>query len=312
MVELSNQYRILYYLYDNYHKKNGLSFNTLKNNDDLRFMPFETFWAEVKYLEDSQYINTSEDGAQLTAKGVKTTELLFTKFIEYGNEYYKNELNKWNGIFNYSKTQGKKILVSQVYFRIINEPELDKIFKKYLEAIVYLDNIESINVKNQSFDTLIINIFLNLEEVNILFENKFGYKIFCPSYASQSTLHKAANGKTINFTDIVATIGSIIDKICHNYMDTLIKQNHISGSINKIKSLLDKYEIKDESNIIEKLRALYAIRSKTFPIHPGGVDVIRPLQKLNINFPINDYKDASYKILENFNLSLLEMKKWFK
>ena len=260
MVELSNQYRILYYLYDNYHK-NGLSFNTLKNNGDLRFMPFETFWAEVKYLEDSQYINTNEDSAQLTAKGVKTTESLFTKFIEYGNEYYKNELNKWNGIFNYSKTQGKKILVSQVYFRIINEPELDKIFKKYLEAIVYLDNIESINLKNQSFDTLIINIFLNLEEVNILFENKFGYKIFCPSYASQSTLHKATNGKTINFTDIVATIGSIIDKICHNDVDTLIKQNPISGSINKINALLDKYGIKDESNIFEKLRALYAIRS---------------------------------------------------
>jgi len=152
----------------------------------------------------------------------------------------------------------------------INEPELDKIFKKYLDAIVYLDNIESINLKNQSFDTLIINIFLNLEEVNILFENKFGCKIFCPSYASQSTLHKATNGKTINFTDIVATIGSIIDKICHNDMDTLIKQNPISGSINKIKALLDKYGIKDESNIIDKLRALYAIRSKTFPIHSGG------------------------------------------
>jgi hypothetical protein len=77
---------------------------------------------------------------------------------------------------------------------------------------------------------------------------------------------------------------------------------------------MDERGIKYDKNTIDKLRTLYSIRSKTFSLHEAGSEIITLLKKLDITFPINEYndKDAASKILESFNLCLIEMKEWFK
>ena len=46
-----------------------------------------------------------------------------------------------------------------------------------------------------------------------------------------------------------------------------------------------------------------------FPLHDAGPDIIDSLNK--IPFPIDDYKDATSKLLKGFNSSLIEVIKWF-
>jgi hypothetical protein len=60
-----------------------------------------------------------------------------------------------------------------------------------------------------------------------------------------------------------------------------------------IKSLLDKENIGYDPKTIEILRALHRLRSTIFPIHEAGSKIIPHLQKVNISFPIEDYKDAA-------------------
>lgn len=119
-------------------------------------------------------------------------------------------------------------------------------------------------------------------------------------------------GKEINLTELVATIGAIIDGICNKEIDALLTSKQIIGSINKIKTLLDEKGINYDPNTIDTLRALHHIRNKMFPVHEGGSAMIPYLQKLNVDFPIHNSKDAASKMLQNLNSCLLEMKKWFR
>lgn len=199
----------------------------------------------------------------------------------------------------------------QVHFRILNEPEVRDAFREYLDDLGRIDDVDSFEVIKHDMRTLIDDIFLNLVEINRLFENKFRSKLFCTPLSSQPYLNRSAAGKEINFTDLVATIGLIIHAICHKDIDKLLiaKKN---GSIDKISTLLDERGISYDMDTMSKLRALNSIRNKTFPLHEAGPEIIVSLSKAGVGFPITDYRNAAYKLLSTFNLCLREMKKWFK
>ena len=80
---------------------------------------------------------------------------------------------------------------------------------------------------------------------------------------------------------------------------------HESGPISEIKSLLDKENIIYDPKTIEILRAIYRLRSTTFPIHETGFEIIPSLQKLNISYPIEDYKSAAYQNVAKSKLLLV-------
>ena len=160
---------------------------------------------------------------------------------------------------------------------------------------------------------LIEDIFLNLDDINRLFEYRFECKLFVPPIAAQTMLNRATRGKEVKLTEFVATLGSVIDGIYNKEIDTLVgSKTQDSGSINKIKSLLEKENMSYDLKTIEILRTLHHLRNTTFPIHETGSKIISHLQKLNISFPIEDYKDAAVKMLQSLNSCLLEMKLWFK
>ena len=138
--------------------------------------------------------------------------------------------------------------MQQVYFFIHTQPQISKPFKEYLNDLQFIDNVDTYEMNLLDLGTLIDNIFFDMDDVNRLFQNKFKCKLFCPPLISQSVLHKATK-KSIDFTVVVATVGTIINEICHIEIDKLLpsKQN---GSVNKIKALLDYGTIKYNINTI--------------------------------------------------------------
>ena len=273
-------------------------------------MPIQVFNTELDYLKGCGFITRSYSIIKLTSRGVKITEIFFKKFIEYIKNNYTKELEDYINIFDLYRKQSST-LISQIYFHLQKNSDLKKAFEEYLTHIDVLDNIESYENNKFSLDRLIDEIFNNMHQVNILFENQFRHKIFCPPLNSQSSLNKAIKGKTINFTELVAIVATIIDCICNQAIDQVLISKP-NGSINKIKAFLDLKNIRYDIDTIDKLRTLHSIRSKLSPIHETGPEIIFYLNKINIDFPIKNCNDAAYKILYNFNICLLEMKKWFK
>ena len=305
MTDLYIQCSILYHLYQSFNERKYADYSTLKAKEDLFHIPDSKLQAELMYLISAGYINRDQFGLELSSKGVRTTDLVFKKFVTYVERNHAEELCPWINTFDYHKND-TMMLISQVYFFIHREPQINKVFRKYVDDLQFVDNVDTYQVNMLDTSTLIDNIFFDLEDVNRLFQNKFKCKLFCTPLRSQSVLHNATK-KGIDFTEVVATIGTVIHEICHNEL-LPSKQNF---SVNKIKALLDHKAIKYNVNTISTLRTLYSIRNKTFPLHEAGPDVIEHLSMLNIRFPIVDLKDATYKILQAFDSCLNEIKQWF-
>jgi hypothetical protein len=310
MTDLRRQAKILYYLYESFNKNEVPTHTSLKRMDDLVYIPDEEFKAELVYLIKSGYVERmSPQQLNLSDKGVRAIELLFKKFIIYVKKAYAKELSYWIKIFDYSKSETSK-LISQVYFRIQHQPEIRNAFGEYLDSLGRLENVETYEVKFGDMGTLIDDIFFKIVEVNRLFEYRFKCKLFCPPLSSQSTLNKATKAKTINFLEVVATVGLMVNEICHQDIDKLLSSQQ-KGSVNKIKALLDENSINYDVNTINRLKALNTIRNTTFPIHEAGPEIINSLKKLDISFPADEYNDAINKILQAFDLCLIEMRQWF-
>jgi hypothetical protein len=309
MSDLRNQYRILYLLYEALNENRFMTDSVLRTK--LHSMDaIGKLTPELVYLAKNDYIDNQYGNLQLTAKGLRTTRLLFRKFIKFIRKYHAEDLSYWIKSFDYHKRDDWD-LISQIYFNIERQPELKKAFIKYLDDLENIEQVDSFEIDIYNLNELIDSIFLNMDDINNLFENKFGCKLFCPSLAAQSILHKTASGQ-VNFPDLVATVGTIIDSICHKEIEALLTSKDITGSINKIKTLLEEKNIHYDPNTISTLRTLHHIRSTTFPIHKAGAEIIPHLQKLNISFTIDNYKDAASKILNSLNSCLIDMKEWFK
>ena len=189
---------------------------------------------------------------------------------------------------------------------------MDEAFKHYLDEIDTIENVETFEVDEFDLNRLIEDVYLNLDEINRLFEARIGCKLFLPPVATQTRLNRATRGREVKFTDFVATLGSLLGGIYDKEIDRLLESTaHESGSVSKIKSLLEKEIISYDPKTIETLRAIPLEEYNT----PNSRDRFRInnfLTKLNIIYPIEDYKGAATKMLQSLNSCLLEMKIWLK
>jgi hypothetical protein len=115
----------------------------------------------------------------------------------------------------------------------------------------------------------------------------------------------------INFPEVIATVGLIINEICNPEIDKLLSSQE-KGSINKIQELLNNNDINYDTDIIHKLRTLVSIRNELPPTHNGGPVLIEHLKELNIQLPINDPHDAASKTLTTFDSCLAKMEDWLR
>jgi len=119
-------------------------------------------------------------------------------------------------------------LVSQIYFYQKTQPEVRDAFSKYLESIESIERIETVEhsetyeAGSSDIGTLIDDIFIKVDEVNKLFQHRFNCRLFCTPLSSQSTLNKATKVKMINLPSVIATVGLVINEICHQEIDKLL------------------------------------------------------------------------------------------
>ena len=292
MGDLFDQARILAIMFESTYESNPMmpmSYPLLRSERYLKSMDaVGRLGPMLRYLHETGYVEGDNYHIWLTGKGMSTTISIFRKFLDFIKRYYPERLSQW--INTLARIKGtKRELIRDSYFFIKNERPMEEAFQHYLDEIDVIENVETFEV----------DVYLNLDDINRLFENRFRCKLFLPPVAAQTMLNRSTRGKEIKFIEFVATLGSVIGGIYDSDINRLLgSPPHESGSISKIKSLLDKEKISYDAKTIESLRTLYRLRST--------------LEKLNITYPIDDFKEAATKMLQSLNSCLLEMKLWFK
>lgn len=146
---------------------------------------------------------------------------------------------------------------------------MENAFNDYLRHVKSIVNVLSFEIEEYYIGSLIDDIFRNIDDVNRLFKHKFSRRLFCPPVPSQSFLRQATSGKQVRLTDFVATLGLVIDGICHSEVNSLLDPTRLAackGSIDKIQALLDDRNIKYNVNYIARLRTLRKLRNPVLSI----------------------------------------------
>ena len=309
LADLVNLYKVLYFLYKAHYEGSTVTFLNLQSEDELHWMnEARNLKPSISYLQRTDYV---DDGLQLTGKGLKTTEELFRKFIVYMKRENSDELSTWIDTLERHKNNIWWLIHDTCFF-IRNQTEVGKVFDRYLEDIGSIENIIDFEIEEHNLGSLIEDIFINLDELNRLFQHKFKCKLFCPPVVACSFMSRSTKRKNVDLAQLVTTIGSVIDEICHKEINALLgSSKNINGSIKKIVTILENDAIDYDPNTIEMLRTLHYLRDTTFPVHAGGSELITHLKKLQIPYPIDDPEEAALKILQILNSCLLDMKKWF-
>jgi hypothetical protein len=311
LADLKDLYRILYILYEAYHEDRTIALQDLQMN----ILPFMhkvgNLVPSLKYLQKTGYVEGSNDDLQLTGAGLKATISIFQKFLDYIKRDYPDKLSQWIGVLGYYKENNWE-LIRNSFFHIQKEPLLHAAFGTYLSKLGSLDNLNDFGAYLDDIGYLIEDIFINIHEINSLFEMRFKCRLFCPPVAAQSFMSRATRGE-INLTDLTTSVGLILDGICTKDIDVLIGKaaKDIPGSINKIEKLLVIEGISFKQASLRTLRTLHHVRNTIFPVHSTGTAEIHYLRELNVEYPIIDRRDAALKMLWSLNSALLEMKVWF-
>jgi hypothetical protein len=93
LADLVNLYKILYFLYEAHHEGRTITFIDLQNEDELHWMDeVGNLIPSLTYLQRTGYV---DDDLRLTGDGLRTTQELFRKFIDYMKKENSDELSTW-------------------------------------------------------------------------------------------------------------------------------------------------------------------------------------------------------------------------
>jgi hypothetical protein len=94
--DLTDQYRILYVLYESYYKDKRTSIWDLQTSNELKYMHMVAkLIPELTYLRKTGYVEGTDDDLQLTGEGLKTTISIFRKFLTFIKKEYPETLSTW-------------------------------------------------------------------------------------------------------------------------------------------------------------------------------------------------------------------------
>jgi hypothetical protein len=142
---------------------------------------------ELTYLIKTSYVEGSDDDLQLTGKGLNTTISIFRKFLTFikNDEGYSVTLSTW--INHLELRQGDSWeFVRDAFFYIKGsgrEPLMENAFNDYLRH-----KVKSIEIEEYDLGTLIDGIFIKMDEVNRLFQQRFKCKLFWHTVLGQPAL----------------------------------------------------------------------------------------------------------------------------
>lgn len=288
-------------------------------DEDLMFMDKAgTLTPALNRLIRTGYVKDDDQawlgfGLGLTGKGVIAIEMLFRNFLKYMKRTNSDELGTWIDTLELVNDNSLKFIRDSLHF-IKYQPPVGKAFDNYLNDLGTLENLRYLEVEQPQPDRgeLIDDVFQHISDINKLFEHKLGRRLFCTPPEVYPKLSKAVRGRNVNYTDFVASVALLIDRVCHKEIGVLVEPGkNSSGSIDIIDSILKHNKIQYNPDTITTLRIIRGVRNKTFPMHDTGSEEVVQLKKLGLTFPVENPSEAAYTILQRLNSCLVDMKKWF-
>lgn len=165
-------------------------------------------------------------------------------------------------------------------------------------------SMEAIKLRNEKIE----NIIKIREELNNLWKKKFKFKLLNQNEKAifQITLPCRSENE---FTNNIAALFLLVDQLNTEELKKNVDEKE--GSINILKSFLNK-EIKDyPEEIISNFRDIITLRSKKFPIHPTDVKFLEVVIKLTGKYPPN-WSELYLKSLDLYKDSLIKLSNCLK
>jgi hypothetical protein len=133
-----------------------------------------------------------------------------------------------------------------------------------------------------------------LYTLNTMTQHKFGCRIFRSEAKSLKDLKNPITNRE-GFVMRILGIATIIDEVFVDDIKKHITRKPQPGSINLIQALFEEKNVNYDIEALRNLRDLHFLRSNTPPIHSGEYKSIPILQRLGINYPIDNWASAGEK-----------------
>lgn len=142
------------------------------------------------------------------------------------------------------------------------------------------------------------------------FKSRFGVRLF-QSLTDDAVAIKDLAKPCVNQNDFalkISALAGLIDRINEKELKGKIKEKekkNLSGSINVLEQFLKENFPNYPKYIISNLRNLLTLRSKMYPTHATGAEIIVVLGNFGLNkYPMNDWEEGVSKILHLCSNSL--------
>lgn len=150
---------------------------------------------------------------------------------------------------------------------------------------------------------LVDEIIQSRYNTNIIFEKKFGSKLFKQNEMATNDIRKPCSNEE-EFNNRVMVLALLIGEVEAGNLKKLIKSEKANGSINLIEKFLEINFPNYDVIVIENLRKIMALRSKKYPVHPGNPDFISALNYFGFTSIPPDWQELWETILSKYLDSL--------
>lgn len=191
-------------------------------------------------------------------------------------------------------------------------PEIIPVVKEELDAYKKSHKkvaIETISLEEDATSNILLTdrgiseiadkIAQKRREINLLFNNKFGIKLFKENEMAILDIRKPCSNEE-DFNNRIQSLTALIDEIETKELKRYVKAN---GSINILESFLDAKMPYFDRSIIKNLRNIVTLRSKKFPIHRDDPKFIDALSYFGSKYP-PDWEDLWEDVLKKYLDSL--------
>ncbi|MCD6481738.1 MAG: hypothetical protein J7L31_05660 [Thermoplasmata archaeon] len=145
-------------------------------------------------------------------------------------------------------------------------------------------------------------------EINLIFANKFGVKLFKDNEIAILDIRKLCANEE-EFNNRIQALTTLIDEINVKELKKFIRNKKLNGSVNILEAFLEEQLPNYNKTIIANLRNIITLRSKKYPIHRDDARFINALRYFGFRKYPPDWGKLWEVVLKKYLESLKLLKK---
>ena len=182
LADLNDLYKVLYVLYRAHQINRSITIRDL-----LRALPYMHGVGHLRpalsYLRKNGYIEGPDLNLWISGKGLQTIVTFFRKLITYLKTHRNDELTTWINSLDLNRNN-IDALIRDANTYIQTQTPVTNAFNDFIDEVGSIENVTNIEIHEVNFGVLIDKIFLNIHDINMLFEQRFSHKLFCQDRAN--------------------------------------------------------------------------------------------------------------------------------